>query len=368
MLGFYMKHQTCFFELISISLGHREMLSCVPTAEDWRTLYKMAQQQTLVGVLFTAIERLPAEQRPPREVLLPWYADVEHLKSLNARMNARAVEAEAYFVKNGFRTTILKGQGIATLYPYPERRVPGDIDIWLEGGREKIYEFASRHHKLEGVNYQHIHYHLFEDAEVEVHITPNHLYAPLYNCRLQRYFQLVADEQFTHRTELPDGVGSVSVPTDEFNRFYILLHIYGHLFGEGIGLRQVMDYYYVLRQPSSAESRERTVHLLMRTGMLRFAQAMMWIQQQVFGLEDEFLIVAPDEREGRFVLSEIMLSGNFGKYDERIDRRSHHKLLPRVWNSMKRNLKFVVRYPHEMLWDLPFRTWLWLWRKWHGWI
>ena len=72
----------------------------------------------------------------------------------------------------------------------------------------------------------------------------------------------------------------------------------------------MLDYYYVLRQPATAESRERTVATLRQLRMLRFARAMMWVQQQVFGLEEEYLLVEPDEREGRFLLEEIMLAGN----------------------------------------------------------
>ena len=352
---------TLFFELLQIALGQQTQLSAVPTLAQWHELYRMAQKQTLVGVLWAAIERLPAEQRPPKEVLLQWFMMKERIVKMNRLLNQRAVETAAYFRSEGFSNCILKGQGIATLYPDPLLRTPGDIDIWLGGGREKVYAFARDRVGLQGLTYQHIHYPLHKDAEVEVHTTPGVLYAPMANHRLQRYFEACAGEQFSHEVALPEGVGSISVPTAEFNRVYILLHIYMHLFGEGIGLRQVLDYYYVLRQSATAESRERTVATLRQLRMLRFARAMMWVQQEVFGLEEEYLLVTPDEREGRFLLSEIMLAGNFGKYDERIDRASHHKLLPRLWNSLLRNWKFFVRYPHEIIWNVPFRTWQYVW-------
>ena len=354
-----MFHQ--FFELLQVALDRKTRLSAVPTPEQWRELYRMAQQQTLVGVLFAAIEQLPAEQRPPKEVLLQWFMMKERIVKMNRLMNLRAVETARYFRGEGFDNCTLKGQGIATLYPDPLLRTPGDIDIWLGGGREKIYAFARDRMGLQGLTYQHIHYPLHKDVEVEVHTTPGYLYAPIANRRLQRYFAACATEQFAHEVALPDKVGSISAPTAEFNRVYILLHIYMHLFGEGIGLRQVLDYYYVLRQPATVVSRERTVATLRQLRMLRFARAMMWVQRQVFGLEERYLLVEPDEREGRFLLEEIMLAGNFGKYDARIDRTNHHKLLPRVWNSIKRGWKFFLHYPHEMVWNLPFRAWQYGW-------
>ena len=352
-----------FFEILRVALGRQLELSVAPTPEQWRDMYRMAIQQTLVGVLFSALERLPKEQRPPKEVLLQWYMLKEHIMERSRLLNQRAVETLAFFRDEGFDCCILKGQGISTLYPDPLLRTSGDIDIWLSGGRERIYNFARNRVGLKGLTYQHIHYPLHEDAEVEVHVTPGHLFAPILNHRLQRFFAAYAAAQWHHEVELPEEVGSISVPTAEFNRVFILLHIYMHLFGEGIGLRQVLDYYYVLRQPATAESRERTVATLRELRMMRFARAMMWVMAEVFGLEEEYLITTPDEREGRFLLSEIMLAGNFGKYDARIDRTRHHQLLPRLYNSLRRNWKFFIRYPHEMVWDVPFRTWQYVWRK-----
>ena len=369
-----------FFELLRLAIGSSFDLSLkeesktafvksYPLGEDlgeatWRAIYQMAVKQTVVGVMYPALERLPEEQRPPKELLLQWYMMKERIVKMNRLLNQRAVETERFFEQEGFKTCILKGQGVATLYPNPLLRVSGDIDIWLSGGRKQIYNFARNRVGLQGLTYQHIHYPLHKDAEVEVHVTPGHLFSPFTNSKLQRFFECRAEEQYQHRVELPEGIGSICVPTDEFNRVYILLHIYGHLFGEGIGLRQVLDYYYVLRQPATEDSKARTVGMLSRLKMRRFAGAMMWVMQEVFGLEDEYLLVAPDAKEGRFLLDEIMLAGNFGKYDARIDRKNHHRLLPRVWNSMKRNWKFLIRYPHEMIWDIPFRVWQYVWSRW----
>ena len=352
-----------FFQLLRIALEYNSSLDSTPTQEQWGGLYQMAVKQTLVGVMYPALERLPEEQRPPKEILLQWYMMKERIVKMNRLLNQRAVETMVFFRNEGFDCCILKGQGIATLYPNPLLRTSGDIDIWLGGGRKRIYDFARSRVGVQGLTYQHIHYPLHKDADVEVHTTPGHLFSPFTNRRLQRFFDTYAKEQFGNEVELSEGVGKIRVPTDEFNRVYILLHIYGHLFGEGIGLRQVLDYYYVLRQPATEDSKARTVGMFRELKMLRFAGAMMWVQQEVFGLEDKYLIVEPDEKEGRFLLDEIMLAGNFGKYDARIDRKNHDKLFPRLWNSIKRNWKFMRRYPHEMIWDVPFRVWQYGWSR-----
>lgn len=237
------------------------------------------------GGMFPPLERLPEGMRPPKELLL-------RIVKMNRLLNQRAVETECFFKQEEFKTCILKGLGIATLYPNPLLRTSGDVDILLNGGRVKIYNFESSRVGLQGVAYQHIHYPLHK--EVEVHVTSEHMFAPIENRKLQRYFETCSEEQFLHKVEFPEGVGAIHGSTDEFNRVYILLHIYVHLFGEGIGLRQLLDYYYVLHQLATTESKVRTVEMLRQLKMLRFAGTMMWVMQEVFGLEDKYLLVTPD--------------------------------------------------------------------------
>lgn len=358
------KMYTPFIKLLRITLGHTERFPSDISNDEWARIFTIAQQQTLVGVLFSGIERLPVELRPPRHLLLQWYAMTERIKQTNKLLNKRAVETEEYFVNENFACCILKGQGVAVYYPNPPLRTPGDIDLWLDGGHEHIHDFARTRVGLQGVTYQHIHYPLYNDVEVEVHTTPGSLSSPWINRRLQRYFKEIVETKCFSRASLPEGVGEITVPEVEFNLVYLLLHMYKHLLGEGIGLRQMMDYYYTLMQPIDADVRERVVWRLKEFKMLRFARATMYVMREVFGLDDALMLVAPDEDEGRFLLNEIMLSGNFGKYDARIDHKNHHWLLPRVWNSIKRKWKFLTHYPNELLWDIPFRMWQYCWSRW----
>lgn len=335
----------------------------------------MAKEQTLLGVLYEAIGRLPKEQLPPKKILFHWYKISEEYKAENLRMNTEAVELCKFFEAQGFDFTVMKGQAVALYYPNPLARTCGDIDIWIApkgmaecGGkwlaksRKSIYDFMRARKEMKGINYQHVHLHFFKKTSVEVHITPSSLYNFLHNYRLQRFFEQEAAAQFSNRVSLPNGVGEISALTLEFDRFFILQHIYSHFFGEGVGLRQLLDYYYVLKQGGSRESKERTLDIFQRVGMMRFVAATMWLLQEVFGLEDEYLLCSPNQKDGEFLLKEVLLSGNFGKYDSRFDRSRYNELIPRLWNSLKRKARLVFRYPHEILFDLPFRTWLYFWR------
>ena len=83
-------------------------------------------------------------------------------------------------------------------------------------------------------------------VSVELHSTPALLNSPLYNSRLQRWLKRNADLQCSNRIALPNNAGEVAVPTVSFNIIYQLCHLFHHCFYEGVGLRQIVDYYLVL--------------------------------------------------------------------------------------------------------------------------
>lgn len=349
-----------FFDLITRSIGRNNNGCHKPSDKEWLTLYKMSCQQAVAGLMFLGIEKLPKDKKPPLQLLLEWYAMKEQIAAQNRLLNKRTAEACRFFKKNGFDNVILKGQGVAQLYPHPECRTPGDIDIWVAGGREKIYEFARKKGPLEGVNYHHIHYHLFDDVEVEVHNTPSDLNNPFDNRKLQHYFKGVSPALCNNTLELEEG--KITVPTDEFNVFFILLHIYHHYLNEGIGLRQIIDYYYVLKN-ASKESKESATKRIKEFRMARFARGIMWILHDILGLEEEYLILEPDKKRGQVILDEVLVSGNFGHYDPRINRKMKSSAVGRMISSTKGLARKMSEHPSEILWNIPFRFGVWFWRS-----
>lgn len=86
-------------------------------------------------------------------------------------------------------------------------------------------------------------------------------------------------------------------------------------------------------------------------GLLKFAFAMMWVLKEVFGLEEQYMICKPNEKEGRFLLNEIMTGGNFGKYGKDGVMEGHAKGKVAFFLArMKRNWRFLTHYPSEVLW------------------
>lgn len=314
--------QKLFIELIQVALGQREKLSCSPSNKEWADLFAISEIQSITGVTFLALEQLhKQEQRPPFNLLCAWIGVSEQIRRKNEQMNNEAVLLTKLFENEGHKTAILKGQANALLYTNPLSRQPGDIDIWVSGGKEKVLQTLQRLNLVEGKlakydttedtteTYHHIHLPTNKNGiDVEVHFRPSSgNLNPFTNYRLQNYLNNEIDRA---RTLVDDGF---YVPSVRFALVMQLAHIQRHLLTEGVGLRQLMDFYYLLKSDSRKERME-VMPWLRKCGLSHMAGAAMWILKEVFGLEDEFIIAPFDEERGRMALSIVMAGGNFGKY------------------------------------------------------
>lgn len=344
-----------FFELIQISIGNKGCLSRTPSESEWGKLYDMAKKQSLVGVCFAGVQRLQMqEQCPPEMLYLTWMGMAAKIQQRNEVVNRQCAELQARLSAEGFRSFIMKGQAVACYYDesYRHLRQSGDIDVWLDGSHERIMEYVNRVSPTNEVRWLHTQMRVFPDTEVEVHFRPSYLECPWQDRALQKFFNSEKDTCFAN--------GRCS---DKFNQVFILAHAFRHVFSEGVGLRQLMDYYFVLKNSKERLSREEFVKIMRNTGMLRFAKAVMWIIQVVFGLEEECLLCAASEKDGRFLLDEVMQSGNFGHQDERVQHRADESAFHRFWRIALYNYRVVRFSPWIVVCSPLWRLWHWGWRK-----
>ena len=241
------------FALLRYCLGKKRNMSRVIAGMNWHELYSFASKQALLGLCFDGIERLGKEypeelkQNPiGRELLMTWMGKAQQICRQNMKVNSVASKLFSMLREDGMRCCILKGQGNALMYPNPYSRTPGDIDVWINASRERIMEYAQKKFELEDdIRLQHLETSL-DGVPVELHFFPCSMNNPIYHARLQKWFRRNADLQCSNVVSLPDGIGAIAIPTTAFNVVYQLTHLYHHFFDEGIGMRQIIDYYYVV--------------------------------------------------------------------------------------------------------------------------
>ena len=393
-----------FFELLQVAVGQRERLSHAPSEEEWRELFCMARKQAVLGVCFHAVQQLhDFGQRPPQPLIYEWFSIAETIRKTNEQLTKRCCKLQEKLAEAGIRSSILKGQGIATYYDKELSvcRQPGDIDVYVDCGFERAIQFAHDcGQKDVDWDYKHLHLDVFRGTEVEMHYRVEVLLNLIRNRKLQRWFKehesgiyglaeitegslrSKSKEKFEEKIEekhlenIKEKSGSVGLvmPVVEFNLFYILLHIYRHFLYEGVGLRQIMDYYYTLKRYSGAlrsKSDKNNIDNCSETvaldavrvfGMERFAKGLMWVMQTVMAMPEEWMLWEPDRREGEYILRQVMRGGNFGHHDERLVNRPKGKVHT-VIAVTKHNLHLLWHYPSEVIWP---PIWF-VWHKWWKW-
>lgn len=356
-----------FFELIQIALANKNSFNRPPSDIEWKNLYEEACKQSLAGVFLDGVNRLIESgncSKPPMNVLYEWIGLQQHIVLHNKLHNQRTKELYVLFKERGYLSCVLKGQGTALYYEHPEYRQCGDIDIWVEGQRDEILSCIKKAgYTTDGIDVQHTNVKFFNDVEVEVHFLPSFMFNPSTNKRLQKFFNEQAGKQFVNY----DSGAGFPHTTIEFDLVFSIVHIYRHIFSEGIGLRQLMDYYYILTH-STIEQRAQAFGVLVSLKMESFVGGIMWILKECFEMKEEYLICAVNKHHGEFLLSEIMTAGNFGHYDYRMLRIDKNKKFKRGFVQLKRNLRFVSYYPLEVLWSPFWKLWHWGWRKHKGYL
>ena len=416
-----------FFEFLQVAIGNRESLSRELSDNEWQDIFRLLKEHALLGVGFTAVERLHAKGVVcPMQLRMQWYALVVQIERRNEQLNGLCKKVTEQYEHDGLSTCILKGQG--NLLNYPEglrkRRVPGDIDIWcmppkdgldiaVQTGRNSVeyvkyhgvravIEYVKLQHRICGSNkkprpiYHHVDAPAIEGVEVEAHFRTGYIHSPLRNWRMQRWFAQHYEGCAANKTSY-----GFSMPTPSVNVIYQMTHLFSHYFQEGVGLRQILDMYYALiawresvengygKQSqgmwseglgTAVMSAQEVMAVLRSFGMTRFAAAVMYVLQEVFSMPkrqlitDERLLITdgpwllcePNEKEGRKLLEEIMKGGNFGQYDERGKEFKNGGMVKHgVW-KLKRVMRLVRSYPEEALWEPVFRVWHLGWRMIHG--
>ena len=485
-----------YFEFLQVAVGNRMSLSVSVADANWHRLFEFCKRQALIGVGFTAVEKLHAVGVVcPAALRMQWMALALQIEKRNDLLNQQCSHLAGRYEHDGLSTCILKGQGNCLNYPEElrNRRQCGDIDVWTvpfeneecrmkneecseaDGGvaiavqtgkedveyveyhgRKAVIEYVRMQHRLEGSNvspvirYHHIEAPKIDGTEVEVHFRPCYAHSPLRNWRMQRWFNDHADVCMKNKTHM-----GFAVPTASVNVVYQMCHLYTHIFEGGIGLRQLMDYYFALRVwhndvmecmdlqsqgmwseglGTAVMSAQEVMAVIRSFGMGKFAGAVMYVLHEVFENEEcrmkneecseaddgderespridrelkkigpqadevseqqlfthckfkeEFIklkqvssigqqlkekcvcepwmICAPNEKEGKKLLEEIMKGGNFGQYDTRDAALKKGGMMKHgVW-KLKRVMRLVSSYPEEALWEPVFRVYHLGWRK-----
>lgn len=370
-----------FFQLLQVSISKRVKFDVIPSSIDWLQIFAMAKKQSLAGICFSGVERLSEEQSPGEDLIMEWMGEAVKVQRRNLKLNTTCHKLCEDFGNKGFSACILKGQSNRAYYPtnLADRRTPGDVDIWLfpknnqQSPVRETMRLLESNNSIVSLAYLHAELKPLNTVAIEAHFRPSFLNEPIHNHRLQKWYtnnkgSCIMQQRVAEDIDIP-------MLKPVYNIIFQLVHIYRHLLDEGIGLRQLLDYYFLLFGTVSQLTSDEKVTIedkLSDFGLKRIAGAVMYVLRKVFMMEEKYMIVPVNEKCGRQLLKEIMIAGNFGHYDPRLKDigTASHDTSYQVRHALRRftrNTRFLTTYPSEVICEPFARVIHFWWRKFRLW-
>lgn len=376
-----------FLALLRLSLHPSDVMSPVLLSGDidWDGIFNLAKAQSVLGVAFPGV--MICKQRGDscdipcminENLFDKWYGLTVMLKQRNDYLTRVSSKIYSKFNAVGFGACILKGQGNALLYRCNSGgddveteliRTPGDIDVWvmpngvaaIAEGRRRVLEYVHELFPEAAEAFLHIKFPVPVNAYVEVHYVPIMDAVPWRNRRMMRLLEECAADCFGNITS-----AGFAVPVKPLNGLFQLYHIRRHFIKEGIGMRHIIDYYFLLKSMTEDERKE-TWRLLCDFRCRRFTAALMYVVSALTLSKDAadsaLLLCRPDENTGRYLLKEILCGGNFGQHDERLCGVNSMAFWGRICKYIPLSLSRLRYFPADVFWGYVLRLRLILWRQ-----
>lgn len=332
-----MAKEILLFTLIRFYVGsHRPVLNRQPSAEEWAATIDDACRQGVVGIAFTAVEMLPPGEMPPPRAIMEWKAMVMAIERKNTRLNTECKYLSQEFRANNTGMCVIKGQTLAPLYPHPLRRSCGDIDVWMEGGSERVRTFMMNNFRDVESSHYHSSAEIRPNVLLEAHYTPTMMFSPFADRRLQAWFREIMPEQFATQH---DGI---NVPTPLFHLVYLPLHIFHHLMVEGVGFKQILDYYYVVKS-TTPEQHQQAAEILWGLGLRKYHNVLV---QAISCLDSD------DDPQSNLILREVMRTGTVSTADIYARRQGYRGIVFAAMAKCQRLMRTASLSYSEAFWML----------------
>jgi hypothetical protein len=299
------------------------------TESEWKQLFFESHKQTIQGVVYDGIMLLPTDLYPPTNLLSQWGYAVQKIEGeFLKHLKLISYLSIRYQMEAGLSPVILKGLGLAALYPKPNHRVVGDIDMFF-GGREasqKIDQLVTRWGaKVDGDededNIETTF--VFNDVVIENHKELIESFNLFYRRKGRRELEKkILDGSLFGQAIVEKTPIKVLIPL--YNHLLLLTHSLKHVLNAGIGIRQLCDVAMLLKAEKQNTDGEALRKLLKDWGIYKWACLVYAFCVEYLGTVVEDLPFEFDvaSYHPHILLQEVWKSGNFGQMDERLTKRA----------------------------------------------
>lgn len=313
---------------------------------DWQKIGQLALQQTVGVLAFEAALSLPTNLRPPKEWIRKALAFIETNRRTHILVDRSAAEAVSKLKEVGIEGILVKGQAYARVYPRPEMRQCGDIDLYVGDSN-----YHSAYEAVKGFGWKREekflpdakHYGCWiNGVRLELHRIAGQLVIP----SADRKFQQWSNHQFSiSKRTIPIANQEITAPTPIFDIVFVFLHLYLHFLNGGIGLRHICDWAMLLhahaKEIDSLELEKNLKDFHLKKAWSIFAP----IAVEHLGLhESECPFYSPtNKKKSERILAYIIKEGNFGRAVCNSSRRPKGYLAGKAYSFLRHSKRSIPK-------------------------
>ena len=356
------KNQQAFFALVRAGLWEKEARLSVFDAIDFNEVYRIAEEQAVVGLVAAGMEHV-TDVKIPQTTFLFFVGTAVQMEQRNKAMNVFVAELIERLRKVNIYATLVKGQGIAQCYVKPLWRACGDVDLLLseenyEKAKALLMPLAS---SVEDEDKKRMHQGMIINGwKVELHGTLRSLLGK----RIDKIIDEAQDDtlQYGNVRVWQNGKVVVYLPSPDNDMIFVFCHILQHFFRGGIGLRQICDWcrllwtYRDVIDQGALELRLRKARLMTEwKAFAAFVVEHLGMPVEAMPLFNKNDDLNANMRKADRIMAFVLETGNFGQRRDKSYYEKYPFLVYKaisLWKHTKDSLWHFSLFP-----DVAFREW-----------
>ena len=339
-------NQKAFFALVKAGLWEKEVRLASFKTIDFNEIYRLAEEQAVVGLVAAGIEHV-VDKKVPQEVALMFVGNALQLEQRNIAMNEFVAKLFEKLYKEQLNALLIKGQGIAQYYERPLWRAVGDVDLLIEerqyeNGKVCLAKYGTIADEEE-ITRKHIGYSI-NNWLVELHGSFRS------NCwkKLDKKIDTIQEEAFKFGSDrLWDNNGKgIPMPTIDNDVIFVFTHILQHFFKGGIGLRQICDLSRFLYKNKNSIDTTTLFFRLCNMELMSEWRAFGVVSVEYLGMPSDYWPFYSSkrkwERKAAKIVKIIIETGNFG-HNRDMSYINKYPFVMRKMTSLWRSTKDRIR-------------------------
>lgn len=269
-----------------------EALESLP-AEQWLEVHALSLRS---GVCALLLDVIVAEKIAiPRAVKMRFISSTDKVEREYALKVKVASKLASIYAQHGIKTMILKGIGLAQLYPTPKHRPCSDVDIWLFGRQREADKILSEKYNIK-INEAHHHHTVFyiNDVMVENHYDFIEQHSRSSKATMESYLKELSD------TEIPltiDIEGTqLYIPGPNLNALFLIMHAGAHFAADSISLRHLADWALFLKHYGKDVDWQKLLSVAEDFGCLPFIKTLNSMCVEYLGMPELYAACLADDK------------------------------------------------------------------------